>query len=592
MLAFATARGMRWPMAMLVVAFLLADGLRVAGSGQVQAGDHETFPLAPPKRYVTDVATSEDMQSVVQKSLKSTFIEGVRSLDWERTARGLSADFRGRFPRPAEGRAVDDDLLLIRQYEAEALEVVDGGRFLDTLRAHVGPWTSVERASWQMFEFLLEPNRERAFAKVHFELGGPKPGGERAAVNATIAVGVIKSPGGEWQIRRLDLVEGMRVDNPMPPLFRDITDATGLHFNRSDADRQSRQQILDNRASLIDAALSVVDWNHDGFWDILVTEGLNHSLLFLNDGKGGFVRGALPVEDRRQFPSQFLFVDLDGDGLEELVSNRVSYLGNRGWMGIYTRRDGKWVFLPRALEFENPPGLVRSDAQSMTAGDVNGDGLIDLFIAGYDNNRSGDPARFNLLDAHDGDKNLLFINHGGLRFTEESVMRGITGTQYTYVAQFFDFDGDGDLDLFEGHDYSPNVLWENKGDGTFRALKDHPLARDVKFTMGLTIGDWNNSGTWSVYVSNMYSHAGNRVVRLAESSVSEKTRTLLKVAAQGNQLFTMKSGTWRDEGVQLGVNEAGWAWGSSFVDIDNDGDKEIFVTNGNTSYRDPDAPDF
>jgi hypothetical protein len=135
------------------------------------------------------------------------------------------------------------------------------------------------------------------------------------------------------------------------------------------------------------------------------------------------------------------------------------------------------------------------------------------------------------------------------------------------------------------------VLWDNKGEGTFRALKDHPFARSLKFTMGLTIGDWNNTGKWSVHVSNMYSHAGNRVVRLAES-VSEKTRALLKAASQGNQLFTMKSGTWQDDAVQLGVNEAGWAWGSVFVDIDNDGDKEIFVTNGNTSHRDPDAPDF
>ena len=591
MVAFATARRVRWPAMMLVAAFLSVDGLRVAGSGQLQPGDHETFPLTAPKRYVTDVATSEDMQSAVQKSLKSTFIEGLRSFDWARTARALSADFRGRFPGPAEGRAVDDDLLQIRKYEADALEVVDRGRFMDTLRAQVGSWTSVERASWQMFEFLLEPNRDRAFAKVHFELGGPNPGGQRSAVNATIAVGVVRSPGGEWQIRRLDLVEGVRVDNPMPPLFRDITDATGLHINRSEEDQKSRQEILDNRASLIDSALSVVDWNHDGFWDLLVTEGMNHSVLFLNDGKGGFVRGALPFQDRRQFPSQSLFVDLDGDGLEELVSNRVSYLGNRAWMGIYTQRGGKWVFLPHALEFENPPGLVRSDAQSMTAGDVNGDGLVDLFVAGYDNNRSGDPARFNLLDANDGDRNLLFINHGGLRFTEESEIRGIRGTHYTYVAQFFDFDGDGDVDLFEGHDYSPNVIWDNKGDGTFRALKDHPFARDVKFTMGLTVGDWNNSGTWSVYVSNMYSHAGNRVVRLAES-VSEKTRAMLKKAAQGNQLFTMKSGAWQDDAIPLGVNEAGWAWGSSFLDIDNDGDKEIFVTNGNTSYRDPEAPDF
>ena len=40
------------------------------------------------------------------------------------------------------------------------------------------------------------------------------------------------------------------------------------------------------------------------------------------------------------------------------------------------------------------------------------------------------------------------------------------------------------------------------------------------------------------------------------------------------------------------MNVAGWAWGCLFYDLDNDGDKEIFVTNGNTSFRDPDAPDY
>jgi hypothetical protein len=367
----------------------------------------------------------------------------------------------------------------------------------------------------------------------------------------------------------------------------------GLHLNRSDVDSQLRQDIIDTRASLIDSALSVVDWNHDGFWDILVTETMNHSVLFLNDGKGGFVREPLPVLDRRMFPSQFLFVDLDNDGVEELVTTRVVYLRNRAWMGIYARRAGKWAFLPQALEFENPPGLVRGDAQSITVGDVNGDGLLDLFVAGYENNQSRDPKRFNRFDAHDGDRNLLFINHGGLRFTEESEARGIKGTQYTYVAQFFDFDADGDLDILEGNDYGRNVVWDNQGDGTFRALKDHPLARDPNYTMGVTIGDWNNSGDWSVYVSNMYSHAGNRVVRISDA-VSDQVRRQLEVAAAGNQLFTRhrNEGEWREQARSLGVYEAGWAWASLFYDIDNDGDKEIFVANGNTSYRDPAAPDY
>src|SRR5262249_46630569 len=117
MVAYAVARWVHWPTVMLVAAFLSADGLRVAGSGQGQAGDHETFPLTAPKRYVTDVAASEDMQWVVLRRLKSTFLAGIRSYDWERTARALSPDFRGRFPRLSDGHAVEDDLLRIRQYE-------------------------------------------------------------------------------------------------------------------------------------------------------------------------------------------------------------------------------------------------------------------------------------------------------------------------------------------------------------------------------------------------------------------------------------------------------------------------------------------
>ena len=560
--------------------------------GAAQVAGEASFPLAPPARYVTDVDISEETQSAVQDSLDDTFIAGVRRFDWQLAASALTDDFRGRFPAPRAGRAVADDLLDIRRYPPDELAVLDRDGLLAALRAHVEPWVAVDRASWHAFEFLLAPDGTGAFARAHLQFGGADRHRARTVVEATVSAELVKSGADAWQIRRMDLTDGFRAHNPAPP-FQDITDAVGLHFNRSPENNELRQAVADTGMSLIDSALSVVDWNRDGHWDIIATEVARHSILFLNDGRGGFVREPLPTGDGQLIPSQYLFVDLDGDGLDEIAGSRMTYRDGRAWMGIHTRRDGEWVYLPRALAFDNPPGVRRNEAQFMAAGDVTGDGLLDIFLGGYQTNRSGSPEAFNRVDANDGADNLLFVNHGGLRFTEESDERGITGTRYTYVAQFFDFDRDGDLDLFEGNDFGRNLVWDNRGDGIFHALDDHMLARDTGNTMGVTLADWDNTGEWSIYLSNMYSHAGHRVVRLA-GSVGAEMQDRLAVLTRGNQLFSRAAGNgaWRDRGVALGVNEGGWAWGSLFYDLDNDGDKEIFVTNGNTSHEDPEAPDF
>ena len=573
-------------------ALLLAVLLAAAAETPLGAQAEPMALVQPPGRYITDVAASENVESMVAAAIGATLIRGLETRDWGLAGSAFTDDFQGRFPPPGQGERIEDDLLVITRFDG-ASPVLTRDELLDVLREHVGPWTEVERVSWHNFEFLLEPSLERAFVKAHVQLGGPASGNRRSAVDATVVAEVIASAPDRWQIRRLDVVAGQRVDNPHPP-FRDITDATGFHLNRSAANEALRQQVIDTRTNMSYGGLSVVDWNHDGFWDLIATESLNQSVLFLNDGRGGFVRGELPVDDPRLSPSMFLFVDLDNDGSEELVGNQVHlYEGERAWIGIHTRVDGEWLFRPRALAFDNPRGVRHTDMQIITAGDIDGDGDLDLFFGAYEGSESRDPERFNLIEAPDGDDNLRFVNHGGLRFTEESDARGITGTKYTFVAQFFDFDADGHLDLFAGNDYGRNVVWRNNGDGTFDAQPDHPLARRSNYTMGVTIADLENTGNWSVYLSNMYSHAGHRVVGLTRG-LGDDTLDHLRLLASGNELFTAQSrdGVWVERATSLGVNQAGWAWGTVFVDLDNDGDKEIVVANGNTSYRDPEAPDF
>jgi len=566
----------------------LSVAIGLSASSQVP----QEFRFDPPKTFVTDIEVSESLLEIVQEQLGETFFDGIRSFDWGRVAQGLSTKFWGTFPTQRDGRHIEEGSISARLISEDSLQWVSKNVFVERIREQVGAWTSVERLSWQVFEFRSHTSQKRAFMKAHFQLGGPDVGGARAVFNATVTAQVVLGDEGSWQFDRFAFGEGSWAQNSRV-IFRDITDAVGFHFNRSRANEELRQDIVDTRSSLVDSSLGVVDWNHDGFWDVLVTEAMNQGVLFLNDGKGGFSREDLPFDDNRLIPSQVLFVDLDGDGFEELVGNRVLYRGRQGFIGIYTRRDGEWLFLPNALQFDNPEDVRRMDAQPMTVADVNGDGLLDILIAGYETDQSRRPGQFNRVDASDGARSLLFINQGDLSFMEESAKRGIFGSRYTYVAGVFDFDGDGDVDIFEGNDYGRNRLWDNDGTGIFQSLESHPFTLNSSNTMGMTIADWNNDGFWGLYLSNMYSHAGSRVIDLTDSLGAPMQRRLEHLAG-GNQLFELsaETGEWIELGSKLSINEAGWAWASLFLDIDNDGDKELFVTNGNTSHSNPETPDY
>ena len=568
-----------------------------SGGEEVEAGAAPeaaaaAFPLRRPARFSVDIELSEAVSAEAQRSVRASFLRGLREREWARCREALTPDFLGRLPAPGEGEAYADDVLAATRHRPDDLEALDADAFLDRLRAHAADWVQVERAQWRTFEFYLDPERRQALAAVHFAYGGVRPGGTRSELQASLLVELVPAGDGEHRIRRIDLEEGSSVEGRRAP-FLDATDAAGFHFNESEANRLVKQGAIDGRAILIYGGLTALDWNRDGFWDLLATEANKHTVLFLNDGRGGFERGALPLQGREQSGSFFLWMDLDGDGLEELVGNRVhGYEGGRAWIGMHTRRGGVWTWLPRALELELPPGLVKPSLQLIVPADVDGNGFPDLYVCGYQNSGSRSE-RFNNVAAYDGDDNLLFMNHGELRFTEESDARGIQSTQYTLTAQFFDLDADGDLDLFEGNDFGPNVVWENLGGGRFREAAGHPLSRDSGYTMGVTVADWDNSGELAIYVSNMYSHAGNRIVPLARSIGPELHRRV-KALAAGNQLFTRAGpeGAWTDVGRELGVHLADWAWGCAFRDLDNDGDRDLVVTNGYTSHRDRGAPDF
>ena len=135
----------------------------------------------------------------------------------------------------------------------------------------------------------------------------------------------------------------------------------------------------------------------------------------------------------------------------------------------------------------------------------------------------------------------MFINDGGFRFREVAERGGFSGNDYTYVAKFFDLNDDGRRDLITINDYGVNRAYLNGGNGRFEETQFADLT-DNGQSMGLSIADFDSDGELELYVSNMYSYAGNRIVPLARQVLKADTyNTLLdsQVATRSTSVRTV-----------------------------------------------------
>ncbi|NUN49176.1 MAG: VCBS repeat-containing protein [Candidatus Brocadiae bacterium] len=581
--------------ALLVIGFglvlALRDRSRPAPLPPADAPETTQSFIRRPATWVTDIGQSEAASDRVGGAVKSAFIRALREQDRDKVRASVTSDFLARFPGADDGREVPDATMLIRDYPPGPYPDMQVDAFFAAVESHLQGVSFVERTTWRTYEFLVEPDGSRAVAKVHFQLAGPMPDGTRRDLVASVGIEAVAT-GDTWKLRRLEWLEGTRIQGRFRP-WRDITQATGFHVPESRESARVTQALIDNRNNTMFGGIAVVDVNRDGFWDLLATRVSGWSRLFVNDGHGGFIPEEGPPVQNEGSPASWLCVDLDNDGQEEIVGAVVlEYTDTGGYLPLYRKVDGRWVLEPRALFFSNPRGMRQIGIQGIVPEDIDGNGYLDLFYCVYSNGRSLQE-EFNTLASFDGNDNWLFMNHGGLKFTEESDARGITGTQYTFCAKIWDLDFDGDLDIYECNDYGPNAVWVNDGNGRFSRTGGLGLEDGSNYTMGVTIADFDNTGQWWIYISNMYSHAGNRIVPLA-AGVTPELRQVAKVLAQGNQLYRWNASSrrWDECGVPWQVNQADWAWGCLFADFDNDTDKDIFVANGFTSNADASAPDY
>ncbi len=335
--------------------------------------------------------------------------------------------------------------------------------------------------------------------------------------------------------------------------------------------------------------MAMGDANGDGIDDIYVCEpgGLPNK-LFISKKNGKLIdASSLSGTDFRIQSQSALFIDTDNDQDQDLII--ATTLGI-----IFMENDGRANYTIKHTEL-----IPESAPMSLSASDFDQDGDLDIYVGCYSLRRSSihsngtetlNAARpIPYHDANNGGRNLLLRNDLNWKFSNVTTHVGLdqNNRRFTLATSWVDFDMDGDQDLYVANDYGRNNLYRNDLDQNgivkFIDIAAQAGVEDMSAGMSVSWADADQDGDLDLYVSNMWSSAGNRITyqRQFQENSDEESLKGFRRHARGNSLFINSgNGTFKDLSLESGTSMGRWAWGSRFADINNDGLQDILVANG------------
>ena len=374
--------------------------------------------------------------------------------------------------------------------------------------------------------------------------GGGSGGGEPAPLPATVAP----------------------APSVVTPRFTEVTASSGISFAVAFSHRPD--DVFD--VPHFSGGVASGDYDDDGDIDLFVVRGnVGPNLLYRNRGDNTFedvASGAGLANTRSEFQNYRHsgpgFADMDGDGDLDLFIGGV-----QGDPSFVFRNNGDGTF----TDVTAGSGIDRLRSQqnvSSAFGDYDLDGDVDLLLAHWGTPRSNsDP----------GDTEHLWRNDStadAIRFVSVSVEAGLSPSiqnlqdpraaqseiDATYAPSFAHLNDDRFPDVFMVADHNRSQVFINNGDGTFTNVTDVEVITETN-GMGSALGDFDNDGDLDWFVTSIF-------------------RTVLRTSPNGNRLYRNDGGTFVDVTAFAGVSDGGWGWATCFVDFENDGDLDLYHTNG------------
>jgi len=404
-------------------------------------------------------------------------------------------------------------------------------------------------------------------------------------------------------------------DAPDAPLFEVLAaDQSGLDFVIPiDTNHPDKRLYYSAMAC---GGVAAGDLDGDGWPDLFFAAGPVPNRLYRNTGEGGGPRflevADAAVADAESWSTGAVLVDIDGDGALDIYVCRYDE-PNRLYLNEST--PGNFRFREAAAEWR----LDIADASlSPLFADYDQDGDLDLFLVTNGLYRKGGrPAegvpmrriesgwevvapwdrffKVSSINPQTGvpsfsetaRQNLILRNDGG-KFTDVSAAAGLRPVPtHTNGAAWFDYDGDGRLDLYVANDFADrDELYHNKGDGTFEEIAPQVLQHTTWFSMGTAANDFNGDGMTDLIIADMLPTTHYRQkVTMGEMGASFAAMYEAGLPRQSmvNTFFVNTGTGYFLEGAQMsGIAKSDWTWAVKTGDLDGDGRLDLYFPTGHT----------
>jgi len=400
------------------------------------------------------------------------------------------------------------------------------------------------------------------------------------------------------------------VSEKAPTLFSLLPSSqTGIAFVNK-VENQKNFNIFKYRNFYNGGGVAIGDVNNDGLADIYLTGNMVGNKLYLNKGNLTFedITSKAGVEGSKPWSTGVVMVDINQDGLLDIyVSNAGNMKGNNHDNDLYIN-NGDLTFTEKAAEYNLAKTGFSTHASFF---DYDKDGDLDAYILNNSNipvSSLGYAAQRDVRaqdwegvpDIFKGVGDMLLRNDNG-KFVDVSEEAGIYGSLIGFGLGIMITDINKDLypDIYVSNDfYERDYLYINNQDGTFTEDIKGWTSHLSLSAMGIDMADINNDGNAEIFITDMLPEADERVKSVMEFDGYDvfslkQDKDFYQQYIQNTLQLNNGNGSFSEIAYYSGVDATDWSWAGLMFDMNNDGYRDIFITNGiNHDLTDLDFVDF